>query len=180
MLCGLGPGPSRTGDQLDLGVASRPHGLLSRPLDQDLGTAPRVIRFVDGPHRCGPSDLEALTSIVWTVGETSNRIGIRLQVPSGLCAHTRAVESTGMVTGAIQIPPDGDPIILMPDHATVGGYPVIGCVITADLAKLGQLRPGDHLTFSLVDGRTARGEYRRWQRIQAGSVSGWFPTKAGT
>ena len=44
-----------------------------------------------------------------------------------------------MVTGAVQLPPDGNPIVLMVDHATVGGYPVIACVISADLPRIGQL-----------------------------------------
>ena len=47
-----------------------------------------------------------------------------------------------MMTGAVQVPPDGRPIVLLPDHATVGGYPVVACVITADLPLLGQLAPG--------------------------------------
>jgi len=85
-----------------------------------------------------------------------------------------------MVTGAIQIPPDGGPIVLMPDHATVGGYPVVACVITADLARLGQLRPGDPLRFAAVDRRAARSEYLRGERVLAGRVTGWFPTRAGT
>ena len=56
-----------------------------------------------------------------------------------------------MVTGAVQVPPDGRPIILLPDHATVGGYPVVACVVAADLALLGQLAPGDAVAFVEVD-----------------------------
>jgi allophanate hydrolase subunit 2 len=84
-----------------------------------------------------------------------------------------------MVTGAIQVPPDGNPIILMPDHATVGGYPVIGCVIAADLAALGQLVAGDTVTFTPVDLGTALDLEHRRVRALASRVSGWFPTQAG-
>lgn len=61
-----------------------------------------------------------------------------------------------MVTGAIQIPPDGQPIVLMPDHATVGGYPVIATVVSADWGTLGRLRPGDDVGFELVSAEKAR------------------------
>ncbi len=66
-----------------------------------------------------------------------------------------------MVTGAVQVPPDGRPIVLMPDHATVGGYPVVATVIGADLGVLGQLAPGEHLRFLLVDRPSAVAAARR-------------------
>ncbi len=66
-------------------------------------------------------------------------------------SHPGEIPSTGMVTGAVQLPPDGNPIVLMPDHATVGGYPVACCVISADLPVLGQLGPGDTVAFIEVD-----------------------------
>ncbi len=181
MLCGLGPGPLITGDQLDLGRPTRPHGLLSEPLEPAPATAPTVIRVVGGPHHVPRLPRDGLTSVVWTVGDASNRIGIRLKAADRPPApDVPAILSTAMVNGAIQFPPDGDPIILMPDHATVGGYPVIACVIAADLAKLGQLRPGDTLRFVSVDRRTARTEYLRRERVLSGLVSGWFPTEAAT
>ena len=94
--------------------------------------------------------------------------------------HPGGIPSTGMVTGAIQLPPDGHPIVLMPDHATVGGYPVAGCVISADLPVLGQLAPGDTLRFAEVDRQAARLARDHWERSLDGRVSGWFPTAAGT
>jgi allophanate hydrolase subunit 2 len=68
----------------------------------------------------------------------------------------------------------------MPDHATVGGYPVIACVISADLAALGQLRPGDALAFVMVDRSEARDRHRSKERHLADRVTGWYPTGAGT
>jgi len=85
-----------------------------------------------------------------------------------------------MVTGAVQVPPDGNPIVLMPDHATVGGYPVACCVITADLPVLGQLRPGDTVRLTEVDPDTARAAREGWEASLDGRLSGWFPTAAGT
>jgi biotin-dependent carboxylase-like uncharacterized protein len=181
MLSGLGPGPLVTGDQLDLGAPTRPHGWLSHPFDSALSPAPAVIRVIHGPHHFPRSDRHGLVSTIWTVGDASNRIGIRLGSEARpLGRDAPSIGSTPMVTGAVQIPPDGDPIILMPDHATIGGYPVIACVISADLARLGQLRPGDTLRFASVDRQVARDEHFRRERILAGRVSGWFPTQAGT
>jgi antagonist of KipI len=85
-----------------------------------------------------------------------------------------------MVTGAIQIPPDGQPIVLMPDHATVGGYPVIATVVSVDWGTLGLLRPGDDVGFELVSAEEARALRREHERHLDRSVSGWFPTDSGT
>jgi antagonist of KipI len=85
-----------------------------------------------------------------------------------------------MVTGAIQVPPDGQPIVLLPDHATVGGYPVVGCVISADLGRLGQLQSGDDIRFEVVDLPGAWALRSEHERVLAGRLSGWFPTAAGT
>jgi antagonist of KipI len=85
-----------------------------------------------------------------------------------------------MVTGAVQVPPDGRPIILLPDHATVGGYPVVACVASVDLPLLGQLAPGDPVTFRAVDPATAVVLAMRDRAATAARVTGWFPTRAGT
>jgi allophanate hydrolase subunit 2 len=136
---------------------------------------------VPGPHRFAPTDLDRLTSAVWTVDGDSNRIGLRLRGGDGPVVRAAPdVDSTAMITGAVQVPPDGHPIILMPDHATVGGYPVIACVISADLAALGQLRPGDTLAFLMVDRSEARDRHRSKERHLADRVTGWYPTGAGT
>jgi allophanate hydrolase subunit 2 len=85
-----------------------------------------------------------------------------------------------MMTGAVQVPPDGHPILLLPDHATVGGYPVVACVATVDLALLGQLAPGDEVVFVEVDAAAARRSAVVARRATAARVGGWFPTAAGT
>ena len=90
------------------------------------------------------------------------------------------IPSTGMVTGAVQVPPDGSPIVLMPDHATVGGYPVVATVIGADLGVLGQLSPGDTLRFTLVDRAAAVAAAWRHEDTLAARVQGWYPTKPAT
>ena len=178
VLTGLGLGPLRVGDRLELGASVRPRGSL-------LGTGatfarPRAVRVLAGPrHVAGPAWAQLLEDR-WTVDVASNRIGVRLVGTGGpLPAGPGEAASTGMITGAVQVPPDGQPIILLPDHATVGGYPVIACVITADRSLVAQLAPGDALTFIGVDRAGAHRAWTERDRVLDGRVAGWFPTATG-
>jgi antagonist of KipI len=82
-----------------------------------------------------------------------------------------------MVTGAIQLPPDGRPIVLLCDHATVGGYPVIATVVSADIGVLGQLRPGDAVHLEPVDlAEAVRARAVRERGVSDGVV-GWYPVR---
>jgi KipI family sensor histidine kinase inhibitor len=176
LLSGLGPGPLREADRLGLGPPVRPRGLLTPdPATTEPG-APVVLRALAGPHHFATEELDALAAGSWAVGADSNRVGLRLDGGPRRLAPPPPPASVGMVAGAIQVPPDGRPIVLMPDHATVGGYPVVGCVIAADRPLLGRLRPGDPLRFAWVDHPTARKALRDRDRTAAARVRGWFPT----
>ncbi len=175
ILSGLGPGALRTGDRLARG----PAGTIRGRLHPDGGRpgAPVVLRVVAGPH--GPTG--GLTRTTWVVGAEADRIGVRLAPLHGPGVEpgpTRA--STPMMTGAVQVPPDGRPILLLPDHATVGGYPVVACVAGVDLPLLGQLTPGDEVVFVEVGVADAVELARRQRAAVAARVTGWFPTAAGT
>lgn len=176
-LAGLGPGPLVTGDRLARGTPGRTRGHLAQPGSPVEG--PTVLRVVAGPH--GSPEI-GLAATRWSVGADVDRIGLRLDAADGKstidAGGSRA--SIPMVTGAVQVPPDGRPIILLPDHATVGGYPVVACVVTADLPILGQLVPGDEVTFVEVDHVTATELRLEAQEAVAAQVTGWFPTAAGT
>ncbi len=104
-----------------------------------------TLSVVPGPRDdwFAPQALDALTEVVWRVGLASNRIGIRLEGPPLPRLDRGELLSEGLVTGAIQVPPSGHPIVLGPDHPTTGGYPVIAVVVTADLPVAAQLAPGD-------------------------------------
>lgn len=192
VLTGIGPGPLRAGDCIGLGRPERPHGRLVASLGGSDGPGrptapglrvPRVVRVIAGPHEFPPTEVAALVGRVWSVGTDSNRIGLRLAplgAENGLVPPSTGVPSCGMVTGAVQVPPDGRPIVLMPDHATVGGYPVIACVISADLGVLGQLRAGDHVRFAIVDRAEAAAIRSVHDRGLGQRVSGWYPTRSGT
>lgn len=109
-------------------------------------TDPVTVRFVRGPDvgALGERVIDALAASTWRVGPGSDRSGLRLDGPPLTTAPVELV-SRGVRWGAIQLPPDGRPIVLLPDGPTVGGYPVVGVVVSADLPLLGQLRPGDRV-----------------------------------
>ncbi len=174
VLTGLGPGPLRPGDRLARGTPGRVRGHLDRPHPPP---GPTVLRVVPGPH----GDVEGLVEGAWQVGTDSDRIGVRLVAVDGVGVDGGpARPSMPMVTGAVQVPPDGRPIVLLPDHATVGGYPVVACVASVDLPRLGQLAPGARVAFTAVHLATAVDLARRDHVVTAARVSGWFPTRAGT
>ena len=176
VLSGLGPGPLRAGDRLPLGTPVRPRGSLLPGARTDRP----AVRVMAGPHPFPPDAIEALVAIQWTVSTSSSRIGIRLESASRRLPPGPAIPSTGMVTGAVQVPPDGRPIVLMPDHATVGGYPVVATVIGADLGVLGQLAPGDGLRFLVVDRPAAVAAARRTEQAMGARIQGWYPTQPAT
>jgi biotin-dependent carboxylase-like uncharacterized protein len=106
-----------------------------------------------------------LTSKTWRISPQSNRMGYRLMgaeltrtVAANLVGDLR---SHGVLAGVIQVPPSGQPIILMADAGTTGGYPKIAVVVAADLWKLGQVRFGADLSFRLVSHQEAR---LAWQK----------------
>ena len=150
----------RSGDRLHAGA---PGGSLRRDERRWPGAAAAPLpagiplRVMPGPHadRLGPSILEMLLDGAWSVSAASDRVGLRLEGPS-ITRATAEVASHGVVTGAIQLPPDGRPIVLLPDRQPTGGYPVVAVVIAADRARLGQAIPGDRLRFTLVTPSDAR------------------------
>lgn len=95
----------------------------------------------------------ALLDQVYTVSAQSNRMGIRLESSNSKTTHlTQALPSLiseGIISGSVQIPPDGNPIIMLSDHQTLGGYQKLGVVAFRDLPKAAQLRPGEKLRFKL-------------------------------
>lgn len=96
-----------------------------------------------------PGALEALCSAPYDVTADSNRVGMRLQGPVLERSRQEELPSEGMVAGALQVPPTGQPTLFLSDHPVTGGYPVIGVVVGADLDLAAQVRPGQQLRFRL-------------------------------
>jgi allophanate hydrolase subunit 2 len=102
-----------------------------------------------GPRRdwLQPAAWSALISAEWAVSPDSDRVGLRLTGPRLVRAREDELPSEGLVPGALQVPPDGAPVLFLADHPVTGGYPVPAVVVTADLPAVAQLRPGDTLRF---------------------------------
>ncbi|MEF1229198.1 allophanate hydrolase, partial [Vibrio fortis] len=100
----------------------------------------------------------------FTVSQNSNRMGYRL---SGEPVESPAITmlSEGIALGAIQIPKDGQPIILLNDRQTIGGYPKLGCVARIDLPRLAQAKPGQHVTFVEGDRSGLQDVWCQWARF---------------
>lgn len=108
------------------------------------------VRVLPGPEHAQftAAAREAFWAAVWTLTPQSNRMGFRFAGPVLTRAETDDLPSHGVLPGVIQVPPSGQPIVLLADAQTTGGYPKIGVVIRADLWKLAQLRLGATLHFT--------------------------------
>lgn len=148
--------PVAAGDEIS--IASPPPQSATRHLSGDLRPKYRdhTLRVVAGPHfdRLTSESQQALFASTFTLGPDSDRMGYRLDGPV-LEAPGPELLSFGLVTGAVQLPSGGHPIVLMADHQTAGGYPVIAVVISASMPVAAQLLPGDELQFEQVDIETA-------------------------
>ncbi|MGA4843227.1 biotin-dependent carboxyltransferase family protein [Streptomyces sp. G45] len=148
LLSGLGPPPLVDGAVLPLGEPpagparvdvvpqpAPPHELVLR-----LAPGPRVDWFTGAA-------LRTLTTRAYRVSAASNRIGLRTEGPPLERAVHGELPSEGMVRGAVQVPPDGRPVVFLADHPTTGGYPVVGVVRRSDLAAAAQAAPGTPVRF---------------------------------
>jgi len=152
-LAGLGPAPLAVGDLVTIGrgAVAVPH------VDH------AALRPASGPLRVvlGPRDdwfttdaVRRLLSTPWTVTSAADRVGIRLDGPALTRRDpARELPSEPVVTGSLQVPRDGRPVLLGPDHPTTGGYPVIAVVVDADLDRLAQVVPGQILDVREVNSR---------------------------
>ena len=145
----------RAGDRLAVGSAS---ATARRWTGR---TAAGPIRIVRGPHHELMS-ADALVRASWVVGTEADRTGVRLD-GQPLTGSVREVASMGLPIGAIQVPPDGRPIVMLADRPVTGGYPVPACVIRADIGRVAALRTGDRVTFASVSPEEARDALREME-----------------
>ena len=149
LLSGLGPSPLASGDTIHAG---EPTGSV-RPVSPGIRTD-GVLRVVPGPRDDWFADgVDALTGRTWTVTAMSNRVGLRLTGEEAIIREQSGeLASEGMVAGSVQVPPNGEPVVFLRDHAVTGGYPVIATVIPEDLDAAAQLPPGADVTFTIHNG----------------------------
>ncbi|MBB1423459.1 biotin-dependent carboxyltransferase family protein [Pseudoalteromonas sp. SG43-7] len=112
-----------------------------------------VIRVHSSPHQQllsqQFSDFFAQTK--WQVSPQSNRMGVRLSTEHNQLMHTHSLPSLAVSPGSIQLTPSGEPIVLLNDGQTTGGYPLLGTIISADQHQFAQLKPGDFVIFEFVN-----------------------------
>ncbi|MFI0822377.1 biotin-dependent carboxyltransferase family protein [Streptomyces sp. NPDC021098] len=149
VLSGLGPAPLADGAVLRLGAPYGPAPAVDWV--PYAGIVPELVL----PVVLGPRDdwftaagLRTLTTGRFRVAAASNRIGLRTEGPALERATEGELPSEGMVLGALQVPPDGRPVLFLADHPTTGGYPVVGVVPEPYLADAAQAVPGTPVRFA--------------------------------
>jgi biotin-dependent carboxylase-like uncharacterized protein len=155
-LAGVGPEPLTAGTAfpigtpplgdvpaLDLGCAPQPR--LGTPAVLSIRPGPRDDWFTAGA-------LQRLTGSEWTVTADADRVGVRLSGPRLERRPAGELPPEPTVTGALQVPPDGRPILFLADHPVTGGYPVIGCLDDDSCDRAAQLRPGEPVVLTLSPG----------------------------
>jgi biotin-dependent carboxylase-like uncharacterized protein len=151
VLSGLGPAPLAAGAVLPVGDArdGPPPAVQVAPVAAPSADG-LVVRIVPGPRDDWFTE-DALTTLLaapYTVTADSNRVGVRLDGPALTRSRDGELPSEGMVTGSVQVPSGGKPIVFLADHPVTGGYPVIAVVLAADLPVLAQARPGQTVRFT--------------------------------
>ncbi|MCT7355408.1 biotin-dependent carboxyltransferase family protein [Streptomyces sp. 15-116A] len=151
LLSGLGPAPLTDGAVLPLGAPLTHHARVD-VAPQPAPPAELVLRVTLGPRDdwFTREALRAFTSRTYHVSPASNRIGLRTTGPALQRSRSGELASEGMVLGAVQVPPDGTPVVFLADHPTTGGYPVIAVAHPADLPSAAQARPGTPVRFVAV------------------------------
>jgi biotin-dependent carboxylase-like uncharacterized protein len=147
-LSGLGPARLAAGDRLPVGTLAAEEPFVDVAPVGAPSSRP-VLGILPGPRRdwLTPDAWTALTGEEWTVSPDSDRVGLRLSGPVLELASTEELPSEGLVPGAVQVPPDGAPVLFLADHPVTGGYPVLAVVRSSDLPAAAQLRPGDVVRF---------------------------------
>lgn len=165
---GLGspfPRPLQAGDELEVGPASI--GADHRIELPVMASGP--IRVVLGPQNDEFSE-EAVNLFLdseWKISATSDRMGYRLEGPVTKHLHGHNIVSDGTVNGSIQVPGNGQPIVLMADRGTSGGYPKIATIITADFGRFAQIPAGKPFSFKAITIYEAQAEARKFAALLA-------------
>ncbi|MDQ2845311.1 MAG: biotin-dependent carboxyltransferase family protein [Actinomycetota bacterium] len=151
-LSGIGPAALVAGQLLPIGSANGFEPETDSPATA-LPDEVVVLEVIRGPRDDWFADPELLVSTSWQMSPHSDRVGLRL-TGGTLPRSDRGrgeLPSEGMVRGCLQVPPGGEPVLLMPDHPVTGGYPVIGVVTESSMDLAAQCRPGQRLRFRWAD-----------------------------
>lgn len=142
----------------------------------------------DGPLRIvlGPQDdhftaaaIATLCDSEYVVSAAADRMGLRLEGPKLAHRLGHDIISDGTAAGALQVPGDGRPVLLLADRQTTGGYPKIGAVCTADLPRAGRLRPGNLVRFTVIDVAAAQAARRAHEAALVATIARITPVAEG-
>jgi len=169
----FGGRPLAPGDILPVGHQPARTDSVSGPYALPLPQGGARLRAIPGPHDAmfTPDAINVFFSGTYTVTPASNRMGYRLEGPSVARAGGGDILSDATPLGSVQVPLSGQPILLMADRQTTGGYPKIATVISADTPLAGQLAPGDWVQFSPCTRAEALDALHRLERRLAGHAS---------
>jgi biotin-dependent carboxylase-like uncharacterized protein len=170
VMSAIGPLPLQVGDVLPIGERTDAYPELDQAPVAAIAKHLVELLVVPGPRDDWLVDPDALVRTIWMASDRSDRVGMRLEGrPLQYRCSDRQLPSEGATRGAIQVPPNGLPVILGPDHPVTGGYPVVGVVSEEDIDKVAQVRPGQHVRL-------------HWSRAGAGlvSASGWATAEHST
>jgi antagonist of KipI len=168
----LGGRPLASGDLLSVGKLPPRSDAVQTPYPLALPQGGARLRAIPGPQDAmfDASCFEQFFSSQFTVTSRSNRMGYRLEGPP-LWSAAGDILSNATPLGSVQVPKSGQPILLMADRQTTGGYPKIATVITADIPLAGQLGPGDWIRFAPCTQAAAIEALQRLERRMAGRSS---------
>lgn len=155
VMSAIGPRPLRAGDVLPVGSHTNGYPELDQAPVATIEGQLLDLRVIPGPRVDWFVDPDALVHNVWAASDRSDRVGMRLSgTPMRYRWPDRQLPSEGATRGAIQVPPNGLPVILGPDHPVTGGYPVAGVIVEADIDKVAQIRPGQTVRLHWARPRT--------------------------
>lgn len=158
-LSSIVPQPLTDGVALHIGAAQRDHYSLDVPIEP---TRRASVRLSRGPHAelIADATLRHVTTAMWSVSEASNRVGVRLTATETNMASQNSLlggqllgelDSMALVRGAVQLTPSGELVVMLADHPTTGGYPVMAVVHAEDVDSMGQYEPTSSVRFLLVE-----------------------------
>lgn len=143
VMSAIGPQPLQPGDVLPVGEHTDDYPELEQAPVAGIPDDLLELLVVPGPRDDWLVEPDVLVHTDWVASDRSDRVGMRLTGrPLQYRWPDRQLPSEGATRGAIQVPPNGLPVILGPDHPVTGGYPVAGVVVDADIDKVAQIRPG--------------------------------------
>lgn len=148
-MSGLGPDPVRAGDELRVAdyLGDFPNIDVAPVALPSAGRV--VLQVLPGPRLDWLADPRALVEQTWVASSNSNRVGVRLTGEALVRAtehHDKELPSEGMVGGAVQVPPNGQPVLFLADHPVTGGYPVVAVATCAGVDLAAQVQPGQEVT----------------------------------